>query len=954
MIRQYHILLSCCIAYLFTWQTLYAQLDSSDVKLDALVHRGINNLQTDAELQRALTECKWYIQQFSQDRNVERKARVKKARLLKSEIHRKMGSGQIDIAISELLSALENSPNDADLNRELGLSYMALDKPEEARIYLGNAVQLNNQDLTAWRALVELNEEDGSIEQRIFAYEGYLVVDPPNARNWTKLGEVYLLGNRKADAENSFVQAIKKDSRQTIAHIELAKIKRDRGDWAGVVAEYNAILGYDPTNALANAGLDQATPHLEKERLTAELLNQGTKALQLSDYRQWERAEKSFKKLLESVDPENQEAKEGYLAARKKLYDHWFSQGLRQSFKNAKKDLELTLKCFTVSLVYADDDVDRDSAFVKQKETAFKLNTEIKYSNARDAADAALKSGEFRKALESLAAAEFLRPSSASESDPTRMAAEIGENYNRGIEELTAGRYSLAKDYFKKVLEKNPDRLDAKEKFHEAARQDSIQFLTNLFQQAKARRDWHSSRVYLRELISLSPNDSKYQEELRVVEKAISRQEVWYPISIFVLVAGGLISVFLLLSSGFRNGFLGLFNRIANFFPRIRYGNIVAVIVVSFVGFLYYILLSQKIVPGLQTLSGRTILGGIAILIFVVAMAFIRKRIAVRFQTRAKRVSFLLQESTNLLQHPLAIESLQMKSIVGLVIEKGMLRRKEDGALLAEDNIHFRPYSATAIANIEFQAIETQFFVNDLNFSQGSRMFFEKEGRKIAVTLQGSNGPNSFELPEKFFMKVSGCEIVCNGHTIEKASINKPITFLVELLASRPAIQYWVGNGPSSFILNSIKTSTARNNNTPYLLARRIKNLSSKEKEMLIGSPIAEFSSSDHDYSMGSGTYEILLRGGEKGELNVNSRCLLTPNLFDKIKIGIGYEPTFDLQYEGRFSSFQIEHPSDDRVEKIPPALNWLVDEKRTLILVLTFAFGLIGFIISVLDLADR
>jgi tetratricopeptide (TPR) repeat protein len=513
---------------------------AQDAEFNQLVALGIDSLKTANDLKNALTICNRMIDKYKSDNRMQ--DIVSQAFLMRGKIYRRMGRTQSDLAIGALEHGLQLNPNSPDLNREMGLVRKDLENFSEARIYLEKAVRLNKHDRLAWQALVEISEKRGTSEQRIFAYEGYLADDPANAGILTKLGMEYLSIANKVEAENTFVQALRNDPRQTTAHLGLASLMEERGDWAGAVGEYKAILEYEPANTAAATRLADAMPQLQKQQTIAQLLEEAKLASQSQHPKQWEKARQNFESVLAKA-PQNQDAQKGSREIRKRLYDYWLAKGQRAESMDS---LGRALDCFTVSLVYADSDKDQKLAFEKQKQTAIKLGKKTEALTAYDAARLAMKSGEFSKALKNLFAAEVLDPSLGRQIEAERDTAEIGQNYQRGLEARARGDWELAKMYFKLVMDADPDYQEVKQNYEEANKQVSISFLASSYDSAMAKQDWAAARTYLQKLITVAPNNATYITDLKTVARQIRSQQIGFIVRLVLWVAGGVMAIFLL------------------------------------------------------------------------------------------------------------------------------------------------------------------------------------------------------------------------------------------------------------------------------------------------------------------------------------------------------------------------------------------------------------------------
>ncbi|MGI0011496.1 MAG: hypothetical protein ACREAE_08865, partial [Nitrosopumilaceae archaeon] len=520
----------------------------------------------------------------------------------------------------------------------------------------------------------------------------------------------------------------------------------------------------------------------QEEEKIKQTLRRARITLQSSDHRQWEIARKELFELLEKW-PKNQEANVLLRKVNEKLFNYWI---LEASKNLATDSLANALDCFKTSLDYAYSQK-REQVIEKYRQTAIRLAHQIEARRAQQEAKTARDTGKLREALRKLTEAITYDNSLAKEIQPIIAKLE---------------------------------------------RQVAIDSLESLYYSAKKEKDRYSARAFLLQLIKLAPDSSKYNDELKVVDSAIRSDKVWYAASIAILTLGGVVSILLMSSGRFRERFVNFFHGLSMIIPRLRYGDSIAILMILLVGYFCYRLHQSKTLSSLETLPRMTIWGGIAVLTIIIVMALIHKRISMRFVAVSKQISLFLQQPRKLISQQMSGTSLQLQSIASLKIERGTLREKKDGALLAENDITFRPYDGNIIENVEFMPVDTHLLLNALSFAAGTQIFFEKDGEKISLGLEGRSVANSFDLSPRFRVKVRGCEIFCEGRSVTKASINESIELYGELAAFRPIVHYQVHNGSSCLVFSIAPTE---NYQLPLFEVPKGKKLSFNKKEVLRG-----------------------------------------------------------------------------------------------------------------------
>ncbi len=953
MKRQFYILITCSVICIFHWQILAAQQSNEDTEFQRLVLIGVDNLQED-ELKDAINVCKAYIQKH--DKDPDKQTMVAKAHLIKGQILRRQEYARLDIVIGELRNGLRRDSTSFELNREIGITLKDMEKFAEARSYLESAVELNPKDRLAWRALIELNDKYGNSEQKTSAYQGYLTVDPTNISILTKLGKEYINLGEKIEAESSFVQALRIDSRQTAVRLQLASLREERNDWAGAIEQYYLILQDDPQNSAVNKRHDVAQKELQRHQTITSELKEGTGSLSSVSYKDWESGIAHFGQVL-TLDEQNAQAMEGIRIARKKLCDYWFEVA-RQ--KEMEGDWENALDYYTTSLANADADSDKVRAFERQKIVARRLGRILEARNAQEAAEKALLARQFPEAIKQYFIAEALDPNLKKEVQPHRKKAEIGENYQLGVAALNDKKYDIAKSYFAKVMAENEQHGDVKKL---SAMADSlaklevqIEFLKTHYKEAIQGHHWHIGRSHLKELLAYDPNNQEYSRDLERIEREILSERIWFWIRNIIFISACVL-LSLLYNKSSREALLQLINNIFGVFQHVLIRPLFAILLLPVVISIHFYLVSIKVFPPVTSLPGATILGLVTFLVITVTMALMHKKINMTFKLKSSHLSFMLERSSakNLQQHtiisqPPEVEFIHFKLLQDFKIKEGKISESIDAEPIGKDDIVFKPLDRDKNGSIQFWKEDKRLSLFDFKIAENSLVSLVKTGNFITLELKSRDMTESIlNIGEQFRLKVSGCEIFSRGNHIRTVSHNEALSLYADLPPFSPVI---VIQGSDEVCVLEIKlhqTQTYKNLKHPFIfhapvgenlvfqdqsLLKNPKNIAGKIKHL--GNVVAEGSVTMIDYQQ----MEIKLSDG----LYFKTK----PNFFNNLVIGINNK-NFLIEYKGEFSSLKVGDPKK-LTEKIPSALSWFLAERKDLARVIVTVSAIAGLIIAVLD----
>jgi tetratricopeptide (TPR) repeat protein len=228
-----------------------------------------------------------------------------------SQIH--LRKGQSDIAIDELRSALDYSPN--DFNYQLALARVLRDtgKSDPARIgeaesYLISLWERDPQNSLVNLAIARLYASENMVEKSLQYYHNAIYgVWPEHAeamRRETQLELIHFLLDRKADLQAQ-AELISWSSslppRDVDLHLTVADLFAQGHDYEHAFSEYQEVLHHDRNNTRALAGsgssafqlgryrtaqryLASAVPHDDTPPETKQLLETANLILQLNPY----------------------------------------------------------------------------------------------------------------------------------------------------------------------------------------------------------------------------------------------------------------------------------------------------------------------------------------------------------------------------------------------------------------------------------------------------------------------------------------------------------------------------------------------------------------------------------------------------------------------------------------------------------------------------------------------
>jgi tetratricopeptide (TPR) repeat protein len=224
--------------------------------------------------------------------------------------------GAVDKAMTVLREAHRHNPDDFWLNDALGwLSVDACRPPryDDALRYYMATVVLRPRNATAHRAVAELLEKKGALEEALAEYSRVLELDPKDRRALRERAEAYLKAHQNEKALGDYSKAIELDPKDADAWINRGDTYSQLEQYEKALGDYSKAIELDPkdADALNNRGyayrqLGQFEKAIADCSRAIELDPQqanpwNTRGLAYSD---WNQAEKAFADFTKAIDLE--------------------------------------------------------------------------------------------------------------------------------------------------------------------------------------------------------------------------------------------------------------------------------------------------------------------------------------------------------------------------------------------------------------------------------------------------------------------------------------------------------------------------------------------------------------------------------------------------------------------------------------------------------------------------
>ncbi len=466
------------------------------------------------ELEKGLDICSDIIDKYQYKND----KLVAEAYKIKGLIYCQLGSDFDDYALSNLLSAVTKSPKNDTLHNKIGIIYKRKNQFSDARIHFENAIQINNKNLQAYLQLIELNEKQGKIENNIDLYNKYLKIDKNNENIWFKLGICQLVQNKISESKYSLEQAININPHYTEARMKIIYIYKDLKNWNEAIIHLKKILDYERDNKEAQKLLREIEEQKKRQYEISQFLSKGETSLQKNKSKDWENSISYYKKVLE-IDPSNSTARQGVEDALKKLCDYWY---ITAKSAKSRREWSRAYNYYTNSLVYAQNNNDKNRAFNELKLAAQNLGITLKAKTAEEAAKQALEHDEYEKAKEQLLAIKVLRPDLSNNFKEDLTKAELGSYYQMGISQMNNDNHELALAYLKIVFLIDNNFKEINSIYLDLSKQNNINILQKKIKNAFAGKRVSEAKLYLKELLKLDPNNKEFQSEFKKIRQSES------------------------------------------------------------------------------------------------------------------------------------------------------------------------------------------------------------------------------------------------------------------------------------------------------------------------------------------------------------------------------------------------------------------------------------------------
>ena len=146
------------------------------------------------------------------------------------------------------LPLAEYRPDEARWHFHRGIALLETGRPVAAAVELQCATARNPAHTWSWLYLAAAYEQMGRLDDALAACQRAVALSGwPNA--WNNLGWILSRLNRPAEAEQAFLEAIRRDPGYRKAWENLIRIRLETGDYAGAEAAARQGLALNPDNA---------------------------------------------------------------------------------------------------------------------------------------------------------------------------------------------------------------------------------------------------------------------------------------------------------------------------------------------------------------------------------------------------------------------------------------------------------------------------------------------------------------------------------------------------------------------------------------------------------------------------------------------------------------------------------------------------------------------------------
>jgi tetratricopeptide (TPR) repeat protein len=184
---------------------------------------------------------------------------------------------QYDDAAPILAHARELSPNDARPYAWLGVIAIAVHRSEDARKQLNQALKLDSSNVTAIRALANLDAQEHHLRPAMQGFERLTQLLPKDADAWQRLGMVLMGVGENYRSLDALTRAATLDPNDLLTQTALGNMSLQAGRLDQAEHAFEVVLAKRPDNPQAHMGMalvimrrDPSTDGLKKAEEQAE------------------------------------------------------------------------------------------------------------------------------------------------------------------------------------------------------------------------------------------------------------------------------------------------------------------------------------------------------------------------------------------------------------------------------------------------------------------------------------------------------------------------------------------------------------------------------------------------------------------------------------------------------------------------------------------------------------
>jgi tetratricopeptide (TPR) repeat protein len=160
-------------------------------------------------------------------------------------------SKQGDLGLEDLLNAIDLDGEDAEYHVDLGITYKAQERYEEAIAVYQKAIELDPQYAFAYNNLGITYDDQKRYEEAIAAYQKAIELNPQYAAAYNNLGNTYKNQKRYEEAIAAYQKAIELNPQYAAAYYNLGNTYRDQKRYEEAIAAYQKAIELDPQDAAA-------------------------------------------------------------------------------------------------------------------------------------------------------------------------------------------------------------------------------------------------------------------------------------------------------------------------------------------------------------------------------------------------------------------------------------------------------------------------------------------------------------------------------------------------------------------------------------------------------------------------------------------------------------------------------------------------------------------------------